>query len=69
MLFPGWEVDRPKPVNNIFIFFLLRLLGTPVVQKFEENFPSLSNPCVLKQDAFLLMKRAIDCKPKQNIAT
>ena len=48
MLFTGWEVDRPKPVNNIFIFFLLRLLGTPIVQKFQENFPSLSNPCVLK---------------------
>ena len=46
MLFTGWEVDRPKPVNNIFIFFLLRLLGTAVVQKFQENLPSLFNLCV-----------------------
>ena len=34
--------NRPRPVNNIFIFFPTE------IQKFQENFPSLSNLCVLK---------------------
>ena len=36
------NTDRPRLVNNIFIFFLLRY------KLFQENFPSLSNLCVLK---------------------
>ena len=42
------NTDRPRPVNNIFIFFLLRF-------KFQENFTSASNLCVLKKGAFALM--------------
>ena len=34
---------------------------------FQEIFTSASNLCVLRYDAFVLMKRAIDCRPKQNI--
>ena len=30
------NTDRPRPVNNIFIFFLLRF-------EFQENFTSASN--------------------------
>ena len=32
------NTDRPRPVNNISIFFLQR--------EFQEKFPSLSNLCV-----------------------
>ena len=49
--------------RSCFIFFLLRL------KKFQENFPWLSNLYVFKKGAFVLMKRAIDCQPKQNITT
>ena len=59
------NMDRPGQVNNFFIFFLLRL-------KVSENFTSASNLCVLNNGAFVLMfnsKRAIDCKPKQNMTT
>ena len=35
------NTDRPRPVNNIFIFFLLRF-------KFQEIFPSISNLCMFK---------------------
>ena len=41
-------------------------------EKFQENFTSASNLCVLKKGAFMLncySKRAIDCTPKQNITT
>ena len=33
------NTDRPRPVNNIFIFF---------TTKFQENFTSASKLCVLK---------------------
>ena len=33
------NADRPRPVNNIFIFF---------ITKFQENFTSASKLCVLK---------------------
>ena len=36
------NTNRPRPVNNIFIFFPTE------IQKFQENFRSLSNLCVLK---------------------
>ena len=36
------NTDRPRPVNNIFIFFLLR-------------FKSFRKKCVLKKVAFVLM--------------
>ena len=39
------NTDRPRPVSNIFFFFL----------KFQENFTSASNLCVLKKGAFVLM--------------
>ena len=53
------NTDRPKPVNNIFIFFLLRF------KSFRKIF--LSQPPTYV--CFVLMKRAIHCKPKQNITT
>ena len=40
------NTGRPRPVNNIFIFFLLR---------FQENLSSTSNLCVLKKGTFVLM--------------
>ena len=41
------NTDRPRPVNNIFIFFLLRF------KSFRKT--SASNLCVLKKAAFVLM--------------
>ena len=59
------NTDRPRLVNNIFSFFFFFF----EILKSQENFPPNYNLCVLKCDAFVLMKGAIDCKPKQNITT
>ena len=48
---------------TFLVFFFSKIL------KSQENFPPLYNLCVLKCDAFVLMKGAIDCKPKQNVTT
>ena len=59
------NTDRPWPVNNIFIFFLLR---------FESFRKILLQPptyvCWRRaRSCWCCSKRAIDCKPKQNITT
>ena len=59
------NTDRPRPVNNIFIFFLLRF------KSFREIL--LQPPTYVcwrrARSCWCYSKRAIDCKPKQNITT
>ena len=47
-------MDRPRPVNNIFICFPTE------IKKFQENLTSASNLYVLKKGAFVLMSKARD---------
>ena len=43
------NTDRPRLVNDIFIFFPLEF------KSFEENFTLAPNLCVFKKGAFVLM--------------
>ena len=43
------NTDRPRPVNNIYIFCPTE------IWKFQENFTWASNLCVLKKGTFVLM--------------
>ena len=49
------NTDRPRPVNNIFSFFLLRF----------KSFKKI----LLQPPTYVYSKRTNNCKPKQNITT
>ena len=85
MLFTGWEVrivrncargrrpravlrptaDRPRPVNNILIFFLLRFKSFRKILLQPPTYVCWRRA----RSCWCYSKRAIDCKPKQNITT
>ena len=55
-VFPN--TDRPRPVNNIFMFFLLMRF------KSSRKYYFSLQPMCMEVGRVRLMKRAIDCKPK-----
>ena len=58
------NTDRPRPVSDMFIFFLLRFKS---FTKIFLHFPTYV--CWSRTRSFVLLKGAINCKPKQNITT
>ena len=59
------NTDRPRPVNNIFIFFLLRFKSFSKILLQPPTYVCWRRA----RSCWCYSKRAIDCKPKQNIAT
>ena len=57
--------DRPRPVNNIFIFFLLRFKSFRKILLQPPTYVCWRRA----RSCWCYSKRAIDCKPKQNITT
>ena len=59
------NTDRPRPVNNIFIFFLLRFKSFRKILLQPPTYVCWRRA----RSCWCYSKRAIDCKPKQNITT
>ena len=57
------NTDRLRPVSNTFIFFLLRF------KSFKKKISFTLQPMCVEVGRVHVMKRAIDCKSKQNIKT
>ena len=59
------NTDRPRPVNNIYIFFLLRFGSFRKILLQPPTYVCWRRA----RSCWCYSKRAIDCKPKQNITT